>query len=237
MQCETPVSPSNSRVVSGSRKSLLMARASRSFGMSPTSCRRLIQCGAPCVLFLAVAYLQAKFPVERDLDLVELFAGGGALAIAFTEAGLQSATFERDTNPEDDILTTLGWLKAVKLVLRLKVGGLLWSGTPCSSWVFVNRGTSRRCADRPMGDASVPSVSTSNQIVARVCTLLLLAFARGAAWAMEQPGSSLMPQHRRLQQLRELGCLLAQALLHCTACACQLHLAVVVWVATFASNQ
>ena len=54
------------RVGSGSRNSLLMARASLSFGMTLTSCCRLIQCGAPCVLFLAVASLQAKFPAALD---------------------------------------------------------------------------------------------------------------------------------------------------------------------------
>ena len=32
-------------------------------------------------------------------------------------------------------------------VLSLKQGGLLWGGVPCSSFVWLNMGTSRRCKD------------------------------------------------------------------------------------------
>ena len=54
-------------------------------------------------------------------------------------------------------------LVAVQQVLRLKAGGLLHGGPPCSSWIFLNAGTSRRSADQPVGDESQPSVRQANK--------------------------------------------------------------------------
>ena len=100
---------------------------------------------------------------------------------------------------------TTGFLRAVGLVLRLRVGGLVWGGTPCSSWVFMNRGTSKRTASNPLGDCSEPSVRLGNLLTTRFVLLVLLGVARGAMWCCEQPMSSLMPRHPRMQQLWRLG--------------------------------
>jgi hypothetical protein len=93
-------------------------------------------------------------------------------------------------------------------VMRLKIGGLLWGGVPCSSWVFLNRGTSGRSRDKPLGNDWQASVRSSNLIVTRFVLLCLLAVARGAVWLAEQPMSSLMLHHPRLQEVQRLGCAL-----------------------------
>lgn len=36
-------------------------------------------------------------------------------------------------------------------ILRLKVEGLAFAGLPCSSFIFLNRATSRRSATQPLG--------------------------------------------------------------------------------------
>ena len=118
---------------------------------------------------------------------------------------LKVATYELRDNSANDITSDIGLLLGVKLALRLKVSGLLWSGTPCSSWTFLNRGTSKRSHCAPLGDVGCSSVASSNLIVTRMALLCMLAVARSATWAMEQPGSSLMPQHPRLRRLQELG--------------------------------
>lgn len=122
-------------------------------------------------------------------------------------------TYELRDNPADDITTDLGLLRGIKLVLRLRVSGLLWSGTPCSSWTFLNRGTSKRCHGAPLGDVGCPSVASSNLVVTRMALLCMLAAARSVTWTMEQPGSSLMPEHPRLRHLRELGRQLLETML------------------------
>ena len=187
----------------------------RCYGISQASCVRLISFGVPLVLLLATSYLAERSDLVRDLDFVELFAGEGQLSQAMTAAGLSSARYEIKDSAANNILSTAGFFRAVRLILRLRHGGLVWSGTPCSSWTFMNRGTSRRSAARPLGDEGQPTVTMANVIVARVTLLLMLAIARGASWSVEQPMSSLMELHPRLVQLRGLcACLTIKACWH-----------------------
>lgn len=72
-----------------------------------------------------------------------------------------------------DLGLTLGLLSAFQACRRLIVGGLLWLGCPCSSWVWVSRGSTRRCRLRPKGDTKVRSVKQANRLVRRLCYLLL----------------------------------------------------------------
>lgn len=120
-------------------------------------------------------------------------------------------------------------------VMRLRQGGLLWGGVPCSSFVWISRGTSRRsqatappkpCQCMPgtpfvstcesatilqflqanvLGDNSVEFVRLGNLCVVRFCLLVLLACSRNCIWAVEQPSSSMMPEHPRMQQLFQLA--------------------------------
>ena len=48
--------------------------------------------------------------------------------------------------------------EAVKLVLQLKVGGLLWMGVECSSFVWANSSKCRRTPEHPCGDTTYPKV-------------------------------------------------------------------------------
>lgn len=172
--------------------------------MSPTTQGRLMEAGAPPVLIMAVCYL-LKLGVRRDLHMVELFSGAGHLHSAFTRAGLHAAGFDRSSCKDDDILRTGGFLRALRLVLRLRVAGLLFTGTPCSSWIFLSRGSTQRSSTNPLGNQRLQNVLSANVTVARTALLCLVAWARGAQWATEQPGSSLMPMHPRLVQMRDLG--------------------------------
>ena len=116
----------------------------------------------------------------------------------------ESAQSKVNTNKADDMATIAGWLRALMFILRLKVGALLWCGTPCSSWTFLNRGTSGRNAERPMGNTVVESVKHANTIVSKTVLLIMVAACRHATWTTEQPMSSLMPRHLRMQHLRRL---------------------------------
>ena len=55
-----------------------------------------------------------------------------------------------------------GMFRAIQMVLRIKEGGLIHGGPPCSSYVWLNRGTSKRSTACPEGDSSEPSVRISN---------------------------------------------------------------------------
>lgn len=55
-----------------------------------------------------------------------------------------------------------GFIRALQLVLRLRVGGLLHAGPPCSSWVWVSRGSTKRTRANPMGCAKLPATAEGN---------------------------------------------------------------------------
>jgi hypothetical protein len=120
-------------------------------------------------------------------------------------ACVSTSVVEVSCNAKNDILSIPGFLRALRLTLRLKIGGVLWTGTPCSSWTFLNRGTSQRSAERPLGNQQEVSVLRANEIVSKVALLCLVAACRHVAWSTEQPLSSLMDKHPRLVQLRRLG--------------------------------
>lgn len=66
----------------------------RMYGLSATTCHRLVACGAPFAIFLACAYIMEIDPIKRDLDMVELFSGSGMLTQAARDEGLQCAAYE-----------------------------------------------------------------------------------------------------------------------------------------------
>lgn len=64
-----------------------------------------------------------------------------------------------------------GMLRLIQLVLRAREDSLIHCGPPCSSWVWVNRGTSQRSAGCPEGDTNVRSVADSNVILGELYSL------------------------------------------------------------------
>ena len=51
---------------------------------------------------------------------------------------------------------------AIRLVLRLEEDGLMSAGLPCTSYVWINKGTHQRCLERPLGDCSLEYVRQAN---------------------------------------------------------------------------
>lgn len=64
-----------------------------------------------------------------------------------------------------------GFLRLVQLVLKTAPEGLIHCGPPCSSWVWVNRATSRRSRESPEGDGGVASVAPANTILGHKSSL------------------------------------------------------------------
>jgi len=169
-----------------------------------TTRRRMAYYGLPRVVFPIIAYL-LSLGIERDLDCVELFSGAGALNHAFQDLGMTSDKLDVELNPLHDMNKTPGILHALKLCLRLKVGGILWCGVPCSTWVFMSRGSTGRSAGAPLGRETSPAVVAANILASRVVVCILVAVARGAMWCVEQPSSSLLERHPRFRLLEQLS--------------------------------
>ena len=74
----------------------------------------------------------------------------------------------------------------------------------CSSYVWINRGTSRRCISRPLGNTRKTYIKVANVMVSRVALMLLLMFVQGILVILEQPKGSMLELHPRIQWLAEL---------------------------------
>lgn len=84
-------------------------------------------------------------------------------------------------------------------------GFVKWSGIQCSSWVSISRGTTLRSFFAPLGNQDVKCVADGNVMTSRSCLVCLLVMALGGYWVLEQPASSLMFRHPRMQQLCQLA--------------------------------
>ena len=76
--------------------------------------------------------------VERRIDVVELWSGVGSVASAARARSLAAETFDVADDPEQDILKKRGFKIALGMVLRIRVGGLLWMAPVCSSFCWLS---------------------------------------------------------------------------------------------------
>jgi hypothetical protein len=182
------------------------------FGVAPRVYRALVRTKAPLILFQLLWFIRLGVPdVQQNTVFVDYYMGRGHLFEQFEARGHSSLGYEvkRDSIREN-ALTPEGLLTMVVFALRLRDGlrtaqGIIeralshW-GTVCSSWIFVSKGTTGRSALLPHGNESVQSVREGNVQVSRMCLTLWLLAAKSVGWILEQPGSSTMEQHKRMQE-------------------------------------
>ena len=160
----------------------------------------------PRNLLAIIAILLSHFQHGSVLDGVELFAGSHSVSAGMNRYGYSCLGLDCLTvHASDDINTTPGFIRALTYILALDTGGLLWAAPPCSTWVFLNKGTSGRTRTDPLGKVQHRSVSKANEQVARVVLLILVAvLISNAYWMTEQPGNSLLECHPRWALLQDL---------------------------------
>ena len=134
-----------------------------------------------------------KWPVERDLDVVELWAGKGSVAKAGDALNLKVAEFDILSKPEENITSVSGFRLALDLVLRLRRLGLLHMAPVCSSFGFMNSSRCQRDEDnRFAGDWSYEKVHAGNVMADIAAFFLFVGWARDVHCSMENPiGSTI----------------------------------------------
>ena len=116
-------------------------------------------------------------------------------------ADLMAESYEILDDPvNENILCPQGFLRLLLYCMRLAHDGLIHWGTVCSWWVWMCRGTSKRSAWNWKGDTSRQFVADGNDMVSRMVICLMLVTMRGGDWLLEQPASSLMHVHERLEK-------------------------------------
>lgn len=162
--------------------------------------------GAPLVLIALVWLIGSSSLLRPCIDHVEMFAGCQSITRGYLRASRRAVPLEIKLDPTwGDILSPAGFCHALHMVLLLVPGSAIWAAPVCSTWTFMNRGTSCRKPWRPLGLVSVPSVRQANIMVSRVAMLCKLADNLGSWWCLEQPRGSLLERHPRIAQLIASG--------------------------------
>lgn len=88
------------------------------WGVSPTTLGRLQAAGVPYALLSVLQYVvRLHGPVQRDLDLVEMFSGCGQLVKQFRLQGMSAIGYDRIIDPDtNDLCSCPGFIHAVYLV-------------------------------------------------------------------------------------------------------------------------
>jgi hypothetical protein len=156
------------------------------------------------IVFLLLTSTLAA-PIVEDVDAVEFFAGQKSITNALRRQQFQTLPYDLEHDSAMNWNTGLGFAMAIRFVLRLKRGSFCWLAPVCGSWVFISRSSTGRCKAYPMGRSTSKSVKEGNKMVSRVAMLIYLLAAKRCWWIIEQPSSSLLYLHTRIQEILMKG--------------------------------
>ena len=130
-----------------------------------------------------------------------------AVAGSAAERGLVTHAIEKDAAPHDaefDLLSAIGFLHAVALVLRLKIGWLLWLAPVGSSVCWLSLSQTKRSPENDFrGDQTNDNVREGNRGAEVATFLCVLAWAHSAEACLENPPGSKIWKHPPLVNMQE----------------------------------
>ena len=134
-------------------------------------------------------------------DFCEVFAGDGRFSESLRALGWTGINLDIKYSKNFDILSPLGFCMLLAAVWRIRRHGVLLMAPPCSSWIFLSMGSTGRRSNNYKGTGSL-AVKSQTRLISRLSCVLELCRRRKVKHIMEQPKSSLMFKHRRLQKAR-----------------------------------
>ena len=190
------------------RSAAVTLQTAATFNFSPTAADALFQVPnsvIDVIPTMVMEHISQERPliVNRNLDLVDLFAGKARIARWATLAGLHAIAFDKLYGEHMDILTPVGLALIVLLVLRIKVGGLLAAGPQCSSWVWLSRKTTKRTKKNPHGAKSNQPVLDGNATNSSMALLCYLGSLLSWDWLIEQPQRTLFFETQMMKAVKE----------------------------------
>ena len=188
----------------------LVLRAA-SYGLVLPVFLSMIALGVPVPLF-NILYALHRSPEAAEfaqLDFIEWYSGVGQIRDAMLRRGYAACGFDiGEDRCYEDFTSACGMLAAIQLFRALRYGGAHHWATVCSSWIWMSRGSTLRSDVFPLGfqkdgKKRCRSVAQGNLMVSNMSLFLLWSLAKRCLWIVEQPGSSLMWQHPRMQQVKK----------------------------------
>jgi len=188
------------------------AAVANQLGVSTNECKRLFKMRVPCLFLFFLALLHSHGGSARDLAVAEFFAGTNTIYLGALDAGLPASSFEvLDDGIFQNFLGNSGYLNAAYAVRRLQGHGLGWFAPVCSSWVFINRASSKRTAANPGGNLDSVHARRGNIMARRTALLCMALVAKRSLFIVEQPISSIMKSHGSMLVLQKAVSKIGQA--------------------------
>ena len=131
----------------------------------------------------------------------EDFAGAHALSTAVFQAGYVCYARDIKMSKHLDIASGTGFMAILQGLRSLAIGALAWLALPCSSWVFLSRGSTKRSRLRPKGKRFFKKVRLANKIARRVVYLCHYIEKKGGYWCIENPTSSIIHMYPPMREL------------------------------------
>jgi hypothetical protein len=97
-----------------------------------------------------------------------------------------------------------GFRNALKLVMSIRPGGLLWMAIVCSSFVFANSSNTKRTTANPCGDILYEPVIQGNLMADIGAFFMSLASSRGVEVCIENPAGSMLFKYPPLLNVLEV---------------------------------
>jgi len=125
---------------------------------------------------------------------VEIFSGQGNLSRELLRAGWEGVVVDIRYGSDHDVLSVRGLRMAINAVCETHNQGLVWFGTPCSSFVKICKySTGRDIANDWMGNEyQSVAARAGNQVMYVTMLLTMLASLNDNRWVIEQPCSSVL---------------------------------------------
>ena len=125
----------------------------------------------------------------------DVFCGTGGLSAAFVRRHSRSPasgiSLDLSISSAHNILEDSGFALCIQSVLELVPMAIAVIGLPCSTFVFMSRGTTKRFAENAwLGDEAVECVRAANIIANRIVLLCKLLTLRLVQYMIEQPMTS-----------------------------------------------
>jgi hypothetical protein len=158
-----------------------------------------------------MGYIKRMMPILITLGLLqhgpnkhsaEFFAGEAQVSENLSQMGYTTQRFDLRYTKAHNVLTAVGFYVLLSAVYTTCLGGIVWLAPPCSSWVFLSRYSTGRHLG-VLGHEYIENVRAQNALVARITYAVVLCIKRGVHWVIEQPISSVLWDHPRMQAVLE----------------------------------
>ena len=105
----------------------------------------------------------------------------------------------------EDLTGTLGLLRAIALMLRIRDDGLACLAIPCNSFGYMASSQHCRSQSCPLGNLFHGWVHMGNMICLRACILVSIGLVRRVHYFIENPERSALVVHPYIQFLQHMS--------------------------------